>query len=99
MARVHFKSGAAQLTLRLIAVIPGGYVLSAAWVAAMGGLLPHVGLQRSDAVVLAAMLGFVFFLVFLVWAFAQRELARLWTVTVAGTAACLAAVVVMNLGG
>jgi hypothetical protein len=87
------------LTLRLVAAIPGGYALTAAWVAAMGGLLAHTGLQRSDAVVLAAMLGFLFYLVFLMWAFAQRRLTRLWTVTAAGTAICLAAVHTMNLGG
>src|SRR5262245_64814207 len=86
------------LGLRLLAAVPGGYVFSAAWVAALGGLLAAAGMARSDAVVLAAMLGFVFFLVFLVWAFTQRSVARVWTVAALGTAACAAVVLLMNTG-
>jgi hypothetical protein len=86
------------LTLRLLAAIPGGYAFSAVWVAALGGLLVYAGLQRSDAVVLAAMLGYLFFLVFLVWCFAQRSVARIWTVTLAGSALCAGVLVLLNLG-
>lgn len=75
------------MCLRLIAAIPGGYALTAAAVAVSGGLLPLLGMTRSDAVVLSAMLGFVLYLVLLLWAFAERSLARLWGVF-AGLAAC-----------
>ena len=98
MARAFIHRGGVQLALRLLAAVFGGYAFTAAWVAAAGGLLAHSGLQRSDGVALAAMLGFVFYLVFLVWAFSQPRLARLWSVTVAGTATCLALVHLMNLG-
>ena len=47
----------------------------------------HVRLLRSEAVVLAAMLGFVVYLVVLLWAFAERSLARLAAVVLAGAAA------------
>lgn len=76
------------MCLRLIAAIPGGYALTAAVVAVLGGLLPLLGLARSEAVVLSAMLGFVLYLLLLLWAFAQRSLARLWGVFAGGLAAC-----------
>jgi hypothetical protein len=87
------------LALRLLAAIPGGYALSASAVAMLGGLLAGAGQQRSEAVVLSAMLGFVFYLVFLVWAFAQRSVIRLWACTGGGIAICLAALQLMNTGG
>lgn len=77
-----------QLGLRLVAAIPGGYALCAAAVTALGGLLAHTGLARSDAVVLSAMTGFIFYLVLLLWAFAVRSVARLWAVVAGGMAAC-----------
>jgi len=77
-----------QLGLRLIAAIPGGYALSAASVATLAGLLAQSGMARSDAVVLSAMLGFVLYLVLLLWAFAVRSVARLWAVIAGGLAAC-----------
>ena len=43
------------------------------------------------------MLGFVFYTVFLVWAFAQRCVRRVWVVTVAGTSVCLAILYVLSL--
>ncbi len=82
------RSEALRMCLRLIAAIPGGYALTAAAVAALGGLLSLAGMTRSDAVVLSAMLGFVLYLVLLLWAFAERSLARLWGVIAGGLAAC-----------
>lgn len=76
------------MCLRLIAAIPGGYALTAAAVATLGGLLPLFGMAPSDAVALSAMLGFMLYLVLLLWAFAERSLARLWGVLAGGLAAC-----------
>jgi hypothetical protein len=46
------------LPLRLILAIGGGYALTAAMVAAATIGFAHAGLVRSEAVVLASMLGF-----------------------------------------
>lgn len=78
------------LCLRLIAAVPGGYALTAAAVAVSGGLLSLAGMVRSEAVVLSAMLGFVLYLVLLLWAFSVRSLWRLCGVLVGGLAACSA---------
>lgn len=88
------------MCLRLIAAIPGGYALTAAAVAALGGLLSLFGMTRPDAVALSAMLGFVLYLVLLLWAFAERSLARLWAVFASGLAVCGALLWLMStLGG
>lgn len=83
--------------MRLIAAIPGGYALTAATVAALGGLLPVTGMARSEAVVLSAMSGFVFYLVLLIWAFAERSLARLWVGIMGGLAVCGALLWLMSI--
>jgi hypothetical protein len=72
------------LLLRLLAAVPGGCWLSANAVALLGAVLAATGLARSESVVLAAMLGFVFLLLWLLWAFAVRSLGRLLAVTLAG---------------
>jgi hypothetical protein len=88
---------ALQLALRLLAIVPFGYLMVALWVSAAGGWLAKSGwLVRSDAVALSAMAGFVAYLVFMVWAFAERRLARLWGVTLGGCA--LATVLLRALG-
>ena len=85
------------ICLRLIAAIPGGYALTAATVAALGGVLPLIGMTRSDAVALSAMLGFLLYLILLLWAFAQRSLARLWGVFAGGLAICGALLWIMSI--
>ncbi|HSI61143.1 MAG TPA: iron uptake protein [Ideonella sp.] len=76
-----------RTTLRLVGAVFGGYALSAAWVALLAvGLPASTGMARSEAVLLAGMLGFVIYLAVLIWAFAVRSLARLWAVLGAGTA-------------
>jgi hypothetical protein len=87
MPATRFVS-ATSLCLRLIAAIPGGYALTATAVAALGGLLPMTGMARSEAVTLSTMSGFVLYLVLLIWAFAERRLARLWGGIVGGLAVC-----------
>lgn len=64
--------------LRLLGAVLGGYALTALTVAAMGAVMARLGVARSEAVVLAAMLGFVVYLTLLLWAFSIRSMARLW---------------------
>ena len=77
-----------DLVLRVLGAIGGGYALTVITAAAV---LARLGMVRSEAVVLAAMLGFIFYLVLLLWAFSVKSTARLW-LTLAGVAAVMAAV-------
>ncbi|MGK5024763.1 iron transporter [Janthinobacterium sp. RB2R34] len=81
----------ASTTLRVVGAIGGGYAVTALAVTTAGAVLAHLGMARSDAVVTAAMLGFVVYLLLLLWGFAVRSPARLW-LTLAGSAALLMAV-------
>jgi hypothetical protein len=75
----------ASVLVRVLCAVFGGYALSAACVALFAPLAASLlGITRSDAVVLSAMLGFVFYLLLLLWAFAQRRLARVMLVLAAG---------------
>ena len=69
---------ATAVVLRVTAALLGGYAFSAALVALLAAALPLAGMARSEAVVLAAMLGFLLYLLVLLWAFSVRSLARLW---------------------
>lgn len=62
---------------RMLVVLFGGYAASAGIVAAGSVLLPRIGTAKSESVVLASMLGFVIYLVLLLWDFAERRLSRL----------------------
>ncbi len=62
---------------RILVAVGGGYGLCALAVAVAGAALAALGMARSEAVVLSAMLGFVGYAVFLVWAFAVRSVWRL----------------------
>ncbi|CAG9933952.1 hypothetical protein [Candidatus Nitrotoga arctica] len=86
------------LGLRLLVAIVGGYVLSAAMVAVLGGVLPALGLTRSDAVALASMLGPVFYLVLLLWAFSVCSMGRLYGVVGGGLAVAFAMLWQMPIG-
>ncbi|MET0335866.1 MAG: hypothetical protein ABW190_16480 [Rhizobacter sp.] len=89
----------AVIAQRVIAAMPGGYLLSSAWVAAAGGLFARSGVMaRSDAVARAAMLGFVLYLVFMLWAFAQHRMLRLWGVTLGGSAVAGLVLLALSLG-
>ena len=48
--------------------------------------LSRAGMVRSEAVALAAMLGFVLYLVLLLWGFSVRKVSRLWLGFGAGAA-------------
>ena len=63
----------------------GGYLLTALTVIAAGAVLARLGMARSEAVALSSMLGFVFYLALLLWAFSVRSIARLLLVLAAGT--------------
>ncbi|MCH2393942.1 hypothetical protein [Oceanibaculum sp.] len=74
------------LAFRLLSIVVGGYFLSAALTALGAAGLVSLGMDRSEAVVLMSMLGFIIYLLVLIWAFAERRLPRLLAVTLGGTA-------------
>jgi len=76
---------ASERGLKIVGAVGGGYLLTATTVIAAGAVLARCGMARSEAVALSSMLGFVFYLALLVWAFAVRSAARLWAVLAAGT--------------
>lgn len=82
-------SRAARIVLHLLGVVAGGYAVTALAVAALGALMARLGMARSEAVTLAAMLGFVVYLVLLLWGFSVTSVTRLW-LALAGGAAALA---------
>lgn len=65
------------VAVRLLIVIVGGYAAASALVAGSARLLPVLGLPRSEAVVLASILGFLLYLVVLVWGFSRPRLTNL----------------------
>jgi len=66
------------IVLRLVIAILGGYVLSASIVTFSALALSATALlPRSEAVLLASMLGFVIYLCVLIWALAERRVARI----------------------
>lgn len=70
---------------RVLAAVFGGYAFSAAWVALLSMVLaPLTGMARSDAVILASMLGFLIYLGVLIWAFAEVSVASIWAVLAGG---------------
>ena len=74
---------------RLLAAVGAGYACTAAAVALASVALPLAfGMARSEAVVLAAMAGFLLYLMVLVWGFAEPRLARVWVVLVGGVVLC-----------
>ena len=73
-----------SILVRLVAAVGGGYAVAAGLAALAAGALPAAGLMvRSEAAVLASMLGFLVYLALLIWAFADRRLARLCLVMAA----------------
>jgi hypothetical protein len=66
-----------RVTARVLLAALGVYAASSAVVAALSAELPLTGFPRAEGVELATMLGFVVFLVLLLWSFAERRLARL----------------------
>ena len=70
-----------RMTSRILAVIGGGYAATIGVVALASVLLAMLfGMQRSEAVVLMTMIGFVGYTAIIIWGFAEQQLSRLWTV-------------------
>lgn len=76
-----------RMGLRVVGAVVGGYALTTIMVATAGAVLARLGMARSEAVVVAAMFGFIAFLALLLWAFSVVRVARLWTVYASGAAA------------
>jgi hypothetical protein len=83
----HGMARIIRVSLRVLGAVFGGYALTALTVASAGAALARLGMARSEAVVLAAMLGFVAYLVLLLWAFSVRSVARLWAMLAGGAVA------------
>ncbi|MEM1096270.1 MAG: iron uptake protein [Bacteroidota bacterium] len=81
-----------HVTQRVLLAVVGGYLLTEAVVSLLAAMLAAVGMVRSEAVVLSMMLGFVIYLLLLLWAFAERRLLRLWIVFGGATALAMGAV-------
>ncbi len=76
----------ARVLLRVTGAVLGSYIACAALVALVAVGLAALGLTRSEAVVTASLLGFVFYLLVVLWAFSVRKLAWLWACLAGGTA-------------
>ena len=76
--------------MRVLGAVFGGYVLTALTVASAGAAMARLGMARSEAVVQAAMLGFVAYLALLLWGFSVRSVSRLWLVLASGAVAMTA---------
>jgi hypothetical protein len=91
---------AANTTARVVTAIFGGYVAASGLVALLAVGLPRLtALPRSEAVVLASMLGFVIYLALLLWAFAERKLPRLVLGLALVAAASFSIVALLNRQG
>ncbi len=71
-----------EISLRTALAILGGYALTYAFTAALARVLP---LPRVDAVIVATLLSFVFYLGFILWSFAGIPLRRLALVIAVAT--------------
>ena len=77
-SRVASIAAPARMLLRVTGAVAGGYAVTALGVTTAGAVLARLGMARSEAVVLAAMLGFIVYLLLLLWGFSVPSLARLW---------------------
>lgn len=77
---------------RLVAAILGGYAFSSGTAAFVAVALSVVlGMSRADAALTAGMLAFLVYLAAVIWAFAERRIARLYLVLFAGAGVLFAA--------
>ena len=84
--------------VRLALVAVGGYWVVAGVGSAAAAALSLL-LDRSEAVVLMAMLAFLIYLALLIWGFAEPRLVRLWWVLGGGGAAAFAAQWLVGMAG
>lgn len=73
-----------QLFGRIAAALLGGYAFTWGFMALVIAAWFAAGLEFHDGEMLAAMLGFLLFLVVFLWAFAARSQARVWIVLLVG---------------
>ena len=73
----------ARLSLRILLVVGGGYLLAAGASGLAAAALAQV-MPRAEATVLMAMLVFLIYLALMLWGFAERRPAWLWAVFGAG---------------
>ncbi len=76
------------VALHVVGAVGGGYAWSVALVLALGSSLAAAGMPRSEAVVLASMLGFVAYMLIALWAFSTRSTLRMLLI-LAGSGAVL----------
>lgn len=69
---------APRLVVRIVGAVAGGYALTSIVTVLLALVLVLFGLSRSEATVLAMMLGFLVYLLVLLWAFSVQSLATLW---------------------
>ena len=72
---------------RITAAVLGGYGFTALAVALLAVLLTRIGVLRSEAIVSAAMTGFLFYAVVLIWGFSVLKLRTLIGGLLAGSSA------------
>jgi len=82
---------AVGMSLHVVALCVLCYIVSAHLVDLTGVLLSRIGMNWIDAVFVASMLGFLYWLIILLWAFSRRGVVRAWlnvggltTLTLAG---------------
>lgn len=75
----HRKPSLRPVGQRLFLAVVGGYFLTTALVALSASALSRL-MARNEAVILTSMLGFVLYLILLIWAFADSQLQRLWCI-------------------
>lgn len=76
-----------KVVLRIAGAVLGGYGLTAMLVALLAAVLVRTGLPGCEAIVSAAMAGFLMYLGVLVWAFSTVGLRTLWAALAGGTTA------------
>lgn len=59
--------------LRLLLASVGGYLFATGFIAFLGTGLPHLSVERSEAVLLGSVLGLAAFLVVIIWAAASNK--------------------------
>ena len=83
----HGAKRIVRVSLRVLGAVFGGYALTVLVVTSAGAVMARLGMARSEAVVLAAMLGFVAYLALLLWSFSVKRVTRLWAVLASASAA------------
>lgn len=71
--------------LRVLLAIVGGYVLTAELVG-LSAVALALFIPKAEAVILTCMIGFLAYLIILLWAFAEQRLRRVWLVLAGGIA-------------